>query len=166
MDGTSPPVEEQHLVIVKDGNAITDRCGLESVPVPLPYCDQNANTFAFEVSSLSKFALAIRLCDLDDDADGFTPCQGDCDNDDADTFPGAVEINDGLDNQCFGDAGFGIIDEISGTAGYHNPTAQNEYSWPAQAGATSYEVARASSRDFSMDCETLITTSTVVITGR
>lgn len=51
VDGTS--LEEPFLVIVKDGIVLTDRCENE------PGCDQIANTFTFEVSSLSEFALAM-----------------------------------------------------------------------------------------------------------
>ena len=41
----------------------------------------------------------------------------------------------------------------------------HEYSWPAQAGATSYEVARASSPDFFTACETFTTTATSIVSG-
>lgn len=54
----------------------------------------------------------IEICDpIDVDMDGVDGCAGDCDNDDADVFPGAAEICDGKDNQCSGDPGFGEIDE-------------------------------------------------------
>ena len=41
--------------------------------------------------------------DLDGDLDGFTPNEGDCDDDDAGVYPGASEIaNDGIDQNCNG----------------------------------------------------------------
>jgi hypothetical protein len=40
-------------------------------------------------------------------------CGGDdCDDVHAATFPGAAEVNDGLDNQCPGNADLGVFDEI------------------------------------------------------
>lgn len=38
----------------------------------------------------------------DSDRDGFTTAQGDCDDNDATTYPGAAEITDGIDNNCDG----------------------------------------------------------------
>lgn len=39
---------------------------------------------------------------LDQDGDGFSPCQGDCDDADPEAFPGAVEESqtDGWDQDC------------------------------------------------------------------
>ena len=42
----------------------------------------------------------------DDDGDGYIPGIGDCDDDDPDIFPGALELADGADNDCDG-----IVDE-------------------------------------------------------
>lgn len=47
----------------------------------------------------------------DADSDDVTLCDGDCDDGDADTYPAAPEVCDGVDNQCAGDSGFGQIDE-------------------------------------------------------
>lgn len=87
----------------------------------------------------------------DFDADGFgPPC--DCDDDNSATYPGASEVNDGSDNQCLGHQGFGLVDEIGETTGFTNPADKDEYSWPAQTGAASYEVARSTSPDFGSSC--------------
>ena len=39
----------------------------------------------------------------DNDGDGFSVLEGDCDDDNADVFPNAVESCDGVDNNCSGD---------------------------------------------------------------
>jgi len=48
------------------------------------------------------------LC-LDADGDGFTVLAGDCDDSNADVYPGAAELCDGLDNDCDGQA---LADEV------------------------------------------------------
>jgi gliding motility-associated-like protein len=40
--------------------------------------------------------------DFDLDADGFTSCNGDCDDDDNTVYPGALDIDDDIDNDCDG----------------------------------------------------------------
>src|SRR5262249_32734128 len=47
-------------------------------------------------------------------------------------YPNAVETNDGLDNNCPGDADYGLVDEISGTIGFFDPANKNVLSWQAQ----------------------------------
>ena len=97
---------------------------------------------------------------LDADGDGFgrtggagNSCLGsDCNDENAATFPGAAETHDGEDNQCPGEGGFGLIDEISGTAGFNMPLDPFTFSWPAQPGATGYEVARSGRPDFLQEC--------------
>jgi len=44
--------------------------------------------------------------DSDDDGDGFTEDQGDCDDSDPNTYPGADKICDGRDNNCDGKKDF------------------------------------------------------------
>src|SRR5262249_29802964 len=85
----------------------------------------------------------------------------DCDDSDPHTYPGALEINDGKDNQCPGDTGYGIVDEIDGISGFLTPGDKATFSWPAQSGATSYDVAPSSDPLLASDCAafTSITTS-------
>jgi hypothetical protein len=87
--------------------------------------------------------------DFDGDGAG-DPC--DCSPSDPTTYPGAPETNDGQDNQCFGDPGFGLVDEVSGLMGFYNPADNTELSWRTQAGATHYQVIRADTQDFSSGC--------------
>jgi hypothetical protein len=92
---------------------------------------------------------ALPLLDTDNDGDGWAECAGDCDDGHAATRPGAVEVNDGLDNQCPGGSGFGVADEITGNSGFHRAGDKTEYSWAAQSGATSYQVARSGNGQFT-----------------
>ena len=83
---------------------------------------------------------------------GYLGNAGDCDDTDASSYSGAPEVNDGLDNQCAGDPGFGVIDETSGLSGFNDPDDKTRFSWPSQQGATAYEVLRSGHADFSADC--------------
>jgi hypothetical protein len=100
----------------------------------------------------------------DDDGDGHGPP---CDCDDtpgsgAEFYPGAPEINDGLDNQCSGDYGHGVADEITGNCGFHNPLDADEYSCdPPQVGAVVYQYVRWGEPAFTGSCVTGTTDDTV-----
>jgi hypothetical protein len=88
---------------------------------------------------------------LDSDSDG---AGDDCDCAATDPLrsPGAPESNDGADNQCADENGYGLIDEIGFGVGYRNATDKDELSWPGQIDATEYQVARSTYPDFSADC--------------
>ena len=89
---------------------------------------------------------------VDVDADGFgPPC--DCDDAQAATYPGAPEVNDGADNQCVGDAGHGEVDEVAGPLLFDGTTI----SWPPQAEASAYTVARAPGPTFASSCQAFST---------
>jgi hypothetical protein len=113
----------------------------------------------------SRHPLSTELCDgIDNDCDGAIPgetdadldgmraCAGDCDDSNAAVYAGAPEVNDGLDNQCGQDAGFGSVDEITGASGFNDLTDPSNYGWPAQVGATAYEVVRSTAPEFALDC--------------
>ena len=135
-------------------------------------CDQVVDTFATNcgiglcvaaglcsngVDSCIPGAPAPEICDrldndcngglpgseIDDDGDGLEECFGDCDDGSPATHPGAPEANDGLDNQCPGDPGEGLVDEISGLIGFFSQSDSSELCWPAQQGATEYHISRA-----------------------
>jgi hypothetical protein len=96
---------------------------------------------------------------IDADADGFGApgdplCVGDCDDEDPTTYPDAPEINDGKDNQCPGDPGHGLVDEVE-RCGFEDPQDRTAFSWTPQPGATLYEVALSTTPSFSApDCTT------------
>jgi hypothetical protein len=86
---------------------------------------------------------------------GYVGTAGDCDDTNANTFPGAPEVKDGNDNQCPSDCppgapdcGFGVIDEIAGPAVWNG----SSLCWPAQSGAGGYEVVRSPSASFTDGC--------------
>ena len=65
---------------------------------------------------------SLDCSDLDGDGFGFIASNlcpqpyADCCDQEADVYPGAPELCDGRDNQCFGSPGFGEIDEGCGPA--------------------------------------------------
>ena len=71
----------------------------------------------------------IRRSDPTDVPSGYSCFE--CDDADGAVHPGAPEINDGLDNQCPGDAGYGQIDELEGAL----TVAADEVCWDPQPGA-------------------------------
>jgi large repetitive protein len=102
--------------------------------------------------------------DLDADCSQDAACGGsDCDDANPDTYADAPEINDALDNQCPGNLGYGVSDEISGPFGFFNPADLTLLSWPAQGYATGYEIVRASSKDFANNCTVLGSTTDIFI---
>ena len=81
----------------------------------------------------------------------------DCDDSNGSVFPGAPEINDGLDNQCPGEVRAGAIDEISGPITLFR---NGDICWNAQSGASEYEVLRSTSPTFDASCVSNLTTAT------
>jgi DNA-binding beta-propeller fold protein YncE len=78
---------------------------------------------------------------------------GDCDEADPHrNLPDAPEVNDGFDNQCPGDDGYGSIDEVSGVSGFNLPGDKTLYTWTQQQGAGIHEVVRSTEPDFSAGC--------------
>jgi hypothetical protein len=87
----------------------------------------------------------------------------DCAPTDAARYAGALDWNDGTDNQCPGGPGAGTVDELGGDLAFRTAGDPDELSWIGQRGAELYDVARSTSPDFSTDCvlstveETLLT---------
>ena len=49
---------------------------------------------------------------VDDDNDGYSENQGDCDDTDSTVYPGATEVCDGLDNDCNGQIDEGVCNAV------------------------------------------------------
>ena len=94
---------------------------------------------------------------------GYVSASGDCNDALATVHPGAIEIGDGLDNQCPGEQGFGVVDEISGTSGFFDLLNKGNFCWPAQSGTVEYKVGRSGTRTFAT-CTTLGTTTSTCFT--
>ena len=112
-----------------------------------------------------------RRASLDGDSDlAFFGCDRyltiagpDCDDADASTYPNAPEVNDGLDNQCAGEPGHGLIDELSGKLGFFTSASKAYLTWPPQFDATSYEVVRATSPDFASGCTPFVSSDAFIV---
>jgi subtilisin-like proprotein convertase family protein len=58
------------------------------------------DSYGSQLTAWTLFIEGIAEGNNDDDGDGFTGCDGDCDDNNPDTYPGAPELCDGLDNDC------------------------------------------------------------------
>jgi hypothetical protein len=102
----------------------------------------------------------VPATELDDDGDGPSECEGDCDDANPFTYPGAGEVNDGKDNQCAGDPGFGLTDEITGQAQFDHPIDSNAFCWPMQPLAVQYEASRSNAPNQPINCLRVFTAGT------
>ncbi|HYV86423.1 MAG TPA: hypothetical protein VFB49_10970 [Patescibacteria group bacterium] len=101
------------------------------------------------------------LC-VDADGDGYgaggsPPCPPgiplDCDDASYNTHPGGLEWNDGRDNDCPGDPGFGLIDDITNPVFLQTSVSFSDWLYfYAQPNARTYQVARSDRPDFVGDC--------------
>ncbi len=84
------------------------------------------------------------------DGDGAGICQGDCDDADPLRYPGSPELDDGLDNQCPGDPGYGLVDEV-GDVWFTSGTPP-KFCWMVMEPAASYETLRAGHARLTSGC--------------
>jgi uncharacterized protein (TIGR02145 family) len=85
----------------------------------------DSNLFRYNVNKRMGFSVRfvkdgeLDPNDMDNDNDGYTGNQGDCDDYDAQVNPGATEIEDGIDNDCDGqiDEGFSNLPNNLGLVG-------------------------------------------------
>lgn len=143
-----------------------DSTNAESVGSSVGYADVNGDgrddlLVGSTGRSQERGAAYICLDESDCDGDGAAPYGGaDCDDGDASTYRDAEEVLDGKDNQCPPNAGAGAVDDLSGTIGFFDPYDPTVLSWPAQPGASLYEVARSPSPIFDGSCSSELTEGT------
>jgi N-acetylneuraminic acid mutarotase len=87
---------------------------------------------------------------------GYVGNSSDCNDANPSVFPGSQEINDGIDNQCPGDAGSGMTDELDDSGSF--AVDKTTLSWTGQQGATSYQLVRSTTPDFTVACTSLTAT--------
>ena len=104
--------------------------------------------------------VVVNVLDRSDPDRDASPLGSDCDPEDPNVYPGAPEIADGQDNQCPGDPGFGIVDEIPPGAVFG---AAGELTWDAVPGATTYRVVRSDSPALDAGCWLEITTENSLV---
>ncbi|MBW2258271.1 MAG: putative metal-binding motif-containing protein, partial [Deltaproteobacteria bacterium] len=83
---------------------VPDSNGVATCSEELPL---GQHLLTFTVTDLDEFTVSqnrafkvVSILDYDADGDGFTPNGGDCDDTNAQIYPGAPEICDGFDNDC------------------------------------------------------------------
>ena len=87
-----------------------------------PTEDQDAVTLAYINQQLAQVVL-----DIDNDSDGYTENQGDCDDNNQNLNPDSIEIYDGIDNNCDG-----AIDENWGTVADINNNSYTYFTYGPQ----------------------------------
>lgn len=75
------------------------------------------NSAGYDASATAYFEV-ISLLDIDDDSDGFTENQGDCDDNDPTVNPGQAEVPNNLDDNCNGVSDEGTINYDDDGDGY------------------------------------------------
>ena len=92
----------------------TSETGLDKTGVNLIIIERikSSNVTDFHIDNMYFFKEDPTHLDTDDDNDGYTENQGDCDDTNASINPGATEIEDNIDNDCDGE-----VDEVNGGGG-------------------------------------------------
>jgi hypothetical protein len=141
--GTATGVDQ--VVVYVNGTSVASLSGIDgnwSVPVDFP----GEGEFVISVSGflndveVTTTALTVTHW-ADNDGDGFSECEADCNDADATVYPGAPEVCDGLDDDCDGvvppvetedldgDGVYGCLDLCPGTVPDSGNILPDRYRW-------------------------------------
>lgn len=87
-------------------DGVTSRCQ----PGPIPACDDGVEC-TVDSCDRGTDSCTNAPVDRDEDGDGISACEGDCDDTVRTTFPGAAEVCDMVDQDCDGDVDEGALSE-------------------------------------------------------
>ncbi|ANM31527.1 hypothetical protein ABI59_21095 [Acidobacteria bacterium Mor1] len=163
----APGRDREFWLLRLNADGLLSACEVRNASIPVavdsrttnPTIPAQSETFTSEpgTGAFSSFQIVEdTLCECaDGDGDGFGSCI-ECDDTDGDTYPGAAEVNDGLDNNCPGDPGFGVTDEVTGGI----EVTGSQVCWQPQPGAGSYQLVRSLDPAFSTGCLDTFETAT------
>ena len=111
---------------ISDNLDLTDCCGIYDLLNTPGAITGNVVIFSNNTGCDSEPEV-VTYCE-DADMDGFNIVDGDCDDEDENTFPGAAEICDGADNDCNGLVDDGPISVYNGNIAFYNQAQVDAWS--------------------------------------
>ena len=143
-----------------DGLNCVDDCDDSKFHCTTDCTDADGDSYCVTVDCSDSAANCTTDC-TDSDGDGFI-CPDECNDTNAAVYPGAPEINDLFDNQCPGDPGYGLINEVEGPVQLTEGAGFTSVCWSAQPGGTNYQVRRCIEPGMVISCVVFNTTITCI----
>lgn len=109
VDDAQDPVQDLYIELESDVDGLI--CVMTADAAGVAYCDDilsfGEHMLTFSVTDSDEYTNSasavfdvVSLLDYDGDRDGFSPNQGDCDDNNNTVYPGATELCDAIDNDC------------------------------------------------------------------